>query len=275
MSTASVLILRAAGINCDEETAHAFRLAGAARVDSVHINAFIHGRRSLSEYDVLVLSGGFSYGDDLSGGKVLANEMQCKLMDDVESFIGEGKLILGICNGFQVLVKMGAAAPDETGREAAGSDRVLQRLREIRMPLGPSAQEPRQPLRLHPRHAGDHLHTGGERGRQGHARVGGRAGAAGAGRPRRAAVRQSALGGRRRTRLSLESERFGRRHCRDLRRQRTDFSASCLIRNATPIRPIIRGGPGRAAGSPTVCISSGTPCTMPAGTARYRRERVD
>ena len=107
MSNASVLILRAAGINCDEETAHAFRLAGAGRVDSVHINAFIHGRRRLSEYNVLVLSGGFSYGDDLSGGKVLANEMQCKLMEDVETFIGEGKLILGICNGFQVLVKMG------------------------------------------------------------------------------------------------------------------------------------------------------------------------
>lgn len=115
MSTASVLILRAAGINCDEETAHAFRLAGAARVDSVHINAFIQGRRNLSEYDVLVLSGGFSYGDDLSGGKVLANEMQCKLMDDVESFIGEGKLILGICNGFQVLVKMGLLPQTKPG----------------------------------------------------------------------------------------------------------------------------------------------------------------
>ncbi len=115
MSTASVLILRAAGINCDEETAHAFRLAGAARVDSVHINAFIHGRRSLSEYDVLVLSGGFSYGDDLSGGKVLANEMQCKLMDDVESFIEEEKLILGICNGFQVLVKMGLLPQTKPG----------------------------------------------------------------------------------------------------------------------------------------------------------------
>ncbi len=107
MPAASVLILRAAGINCDEETAHAFRLAGAARVDPVHINAFIQGRRSLSEYDILVLSGGFSYGDDISGGKVLANELQCRLMDDVETFIGDGKLILGICNGFQVLVKMG------------------------------------------------------------------------------------------------------------------------------------------------------------------------
>ncbi len=115
MSKVSVLILRAAGINCDEETAHAFRLAGAERVDPVHINAFIQGRRRLSEYDVLVLSGGFSYGDDLSGGKVLANEMQCKLMEDVEGFIGAGKLILGICNGFQVLVKMGLLPQTEPG----------------------------------------------------------------------------------------------------------------------------------------------------------------
>lgn len=115
MSKVAVLILRAAGINCDEETAHAFRLAGAERVDPVHINAFIQGRRRLSDYDVLVLSGGFSYGDDLSGGKVLANEMQCKLMEDVESFIGEGKLILGICNGFQVLVKMGLLPQTEPG----------------------------------------------------------------------------------------------------------------------------------------------------------------
>ncbi len=115
MSKVSVLILRAAGVNCDEETAHAFRLAGAERVDPVHINAFIQGRRRLSEYDVLVLSGGFSYGDDLSGGKVLANEMQSKLMEDVETFIGEGKLILGICNGFQVLVKMGLLPQTEPG----------------------------------------------------------------------------------------------------------------------------------------------------------------
>lgn len=115
MSKTSVLILRAAGINCDEETAHAFRLAGADRVDPIHINAFIQGRRRLSEYDVLVLSGGFSYGDDLSGGKVLANEMQSKLMEDVETFIGDGKLILGICNGFQVLVKMGLLPRTEPG----------------------------------------------------------------------------------------------------------------------------------------------------------------
>tara|TARA_B100000029_G_scaffold516796_1_gene634391 strand:- start:31891 stop:32697 length:807 start_codon:yes stop_codon:yes gene_type:complete len=107
MSNTSVLILRAAGINCDNETAHAFRLAGASTVTSVHINEFIHRRQCLSDYDIFVLSGGFSYGDDISGGKVLANELQCRLMEDIEKFIADEKLILGICNGFQVLVKMG------------------------------------------------------------------------------------------------------------------------------------------------------------------------
>lgn len=115
MPTASVLILRAAGINCDDETAHAFRLAGATQVESVHINELINGVRSLAEYDVLVLSGGFSYGDDISGGKVLANELQCRLLDEVESFVGAGKLILGICNGFQVLVKMGLLPQTQLG----------------------------------------------------------------------------------------------------------------------------------------------------------------
>ncbi|MBI4553484.1 MAG: phosphoribosylformylglycinamidine synthase I [Candidatus Latescibacteria bacterium] len=103
----SVLVLRAAGINCDHEAVHAFVLAGADRVDLVHINEFIAGRRRLSEYDILMLPGGFSYGDDISAGKVLANELRLKLLDEVEGFIGAGKLMFGVCNGFQVLVKIG------------------------------------------------------------------------------------------------------------------------------------------------------------------------
>ena len=107
MSSTSVLVLRAAGINCDYEAVHAFQLAGAERVGHVHINELVAGRDRLSAYDILVLPGGFSYGDDISGGKVLANELRYKLMDDIETFIQDGKLIIGICNGFQVLVKMG------------------------------------------------------------------------------------------------------------------------------------------------------------------------
>lgn len=107
MPSVSVLVLRAAGINCDHEAVHAFTLAGADRVDLVHINEFLAGRCRLSEYSILMLPGGFSYGDDISAGKVLANELRLKLMDEVEGFIGSGKLMFGVCNGFQVLVKMG------------------------------------------------------------------------------------------------------------------------------------------------------------------------
>ena len=160
MSTASVLILRAAGINCDDETAHAFRLAGAERVDSVHINQFIRGRRSLSDYNILVLSGGFSYGDDISGGKVLANELQCRLMDDVESFIGDGKLILGICNGFQVLVKMGLLPQTKQGERQQEATVFYNDSGKFECRWVYLRRNPGEPLRLHPRHAGDHLHSG-------------------------------------------------------------------------------------------------------------------
>lgn len=121
MSSVSVLILRAAGINCDFESLHAFEVAGADRVDHIHLNEFIGGRESLDKYDILVLSGGFSYGDDISGGKVLANELVYRLMDQIDSFVARGKLILGICNGFQVLMKMGLlpqTSPGERRQEA-------------------------------------------------------------------------------------------------------------------------------------------------------------
>ncbi|SVC78305.1 uncharacterized protein METZ01_LOCUS331159, partial [marine metagenome] len=115
MATVSVLVLRAAGINCDYESVHAFEIAGADRVDHIHVNDFIAARTNLSVYNILVLSGGFSYGDDISGGKVLANELRYKLMEDVDAFVGAGKLVLGICNGFQVLMKMGLLPQTQPG----------------------------------------------------------------------------------------------------------------------------------------------------------------
>lgn len=121
MPSVSVLVLRAAGINCDEESVYAFTLAGADRVDHIHVNAFIAGRVRLADYDILMLPGGFSYGDDISAGKVLANELQYKLAEDIETFIRDGKLVIGVCNGFQVLVKMGLlpkTRPDIRTQEA-------------------------------------------------------------------------------------------------------------------------------------------------------------
>lgn len=106
MKQVKVAILRTAGTNCDNETAFAFSLAGAA-TEMVHINEFVKFRKRLSDYKILVLPGGFTYGDDIASGKILANEIKYNLGDDVGKFISDGKLILGICNGFQVLVKMG------------------------------------------------------------------------------------------------------------------------------------------------------------------------
>jgi phosphoribosylformylglycinamidine synthase I len=100
------LILRAAGINCDQETALALRLAGA-EADVVHVNALLAGRARLHPYQIFVIPGGFSYGDDISAGKVLGNQLRIRLADQLETFVAAKKLVIGICNGFQVLVKTG------------------------------------------------------------------------------------------------------------------------------------------------------------------------
>ena len=72
-----------------------------------HINQLIRHERRLSDYQILVIPGGFSYGDDIAAGKVLANELKVKLGEDIQQFVADGGLILGICNGFQVMAKAG------------------------------------------------------------------------------------------------------------------------------------------------------------------------
>lgn len=106
MSKVKVLILRAPGTNCDYETAFAFEKAGA-ETTLIHVNELISEKNKLDEYQILTIPGGFTYGDDLGAGRVLANEMRLKLGSDIEKFISNGRLILGICNGFQTLVKAG------------------------------------------------------------------------------------------------------------------------------------------------------------------------
>ena len=105
-SKVKVMVLRTAGTNCNEEAAFAFRHFGA-EVDQVHINRLIKKEISLHDYHILVVPGGFSYGDDIAAGRVLANELRIYLARDLKRFIAEGKLIIGICNGFQILVKTG------------------------------------------------------------------------------------------------------------------------------------------------------------------------
>ena len=98
MAKVQTLILRAPGTNCDQETAYAFQQAGAA-TSLVHVNQLIRREEHLSSYQILVVPGGFTYGDDISAGKVLANELRLKLGEDIRSFVDRGGLVLGICNG--------------------------------------------------------------------------------------------------------------------------------------------------------------------------------
>ncbi|MFL5625391.1 MAG: phosphoribosylformylglycinamidine cyclo-ligase [Ktedonobacteraceae bacterium] len=100
------LVLRAPGINCDRETAHACRLAGFT-TDLLHINQLLKDPERLLAYTLLVIPGGFSYGDDLGAGTLLAKNLTVHLGPQLKRYIDEGRLVLGICNGFQVLVKAG------------------------------------------------------------------------------------------------------------------------------------------------------------------------
>src|SRR2546427_3528380 len=98
------LVLRAPGINCDRETAYACRLVGF-ETDLVHINQLIKAPERLLDYTLLVIPGGFSYGDDLGAGTLLAKNLTIHLGPQLDQFINNERLVLGICNGFQVLVR--------------------------------------------------------------------------------------------------------------------------------------------------------------------------
>jgi phosphoribosylformylglycinamidine synthase I len=106
MKIVKAIVLRAAGINCDMETEFALEQAGA-QAHRVHINRIIENKKFLDEFHILVFPGGFSYGDDVAAGKILANQVIHHLTKPLKKFIDDGKLVLGICNGFQVLVKAG------------------------------------------------------------------------------------------------------------------------------------------------------------------------
>ncbi len=120
MTTARALVLTGFGINCEEEMAAAYRLAGGLATIT-HVNELFDGHVRLDDFDILNLPGGFSFGDDLGSGKVLANRMRFRclasgepLFDAVRGFVARGGFVLGICNGFQALVKMGLL-PDVGG----------------------------------------------------------------------------------------------------------------------------------------------------------------
>ena len=116
MSAPKALVLRAPGINCERETLHAFTRAGAA-AEYVHIHRLLAQPDLLDRFSILSVPGGFSYGDDISSGRVLAQEMRGRLGDGILRFVDRGGLVFGICNGFQVLVRLGLL-PCTTGELA-------------------------------------------------------------------------------------------------------------------------------------------------------------
>ncbi|MCB9899381.1 MAG: phosphoribosylformylglycinamidine synthase I [Planctomycetes bacterium] len=106
MTTPKVLVLRAAGTNCERETAYAFERFGA-EATTLHVNALLADPEALARHHVLAVPGGFSYGDDVGAGAVLATELGTTLAPALGAFVEQGGLVLGICNGFQVLVRLG------------------------------------------------------------------------------------------------------------------------------------------------------------------------
>jgi phosphoribosylformylglycinamidine synthase len=132
-----VLVLKAPGTNCDDETAAAWKRAGA-RTETWHVNRLLGDPRTLAKFQILTIPGGFSYGDDLGAGRILATRLSHALGEALRQFHDRGGLIVGICNGFQVLVRCGllpggaAASPatlahNDSGRFEARWIRLLPR----------------------------------------------------------------------------------------------------------------------------------------------------
>lgn len=115
MSSVRALVLTGFGLNCDWETAYALQKAGAV-ADRVHLNSLVDREKSLADYQVLVVGGGFSWGDDHGAGVIMGMRLKHRLQDDLLRFVEQGGVVLGICNGFQVLVNVGLLPGFETGR---------------------------------------------------------------------------------------------------------------------------------------------------------------
>lgn len=103
---ARAIVLRVEGTNCDGETAEAFRLAGAD-AELVHVNEIKSGKKRLEDYQMMAIPGGFSYGDDIAAGILLGNQLKFVIRDQMKAFVDAGKPVIGICNGFQALVRAG------------------------------------------------------------------------------------------------------------------------------------------------------------------------
>lgn len=118
MLSPRALVLRAPGTNCDNETCHAFERAGAIP-RRVHVNALAERPAIADDHQILCIPGGFSYGDDIASGRIFALELRTRLGDLLARFRDRGGVVLGICNGFQVLMQTGMLVPDGQGAARA------------------------------------------------------------------------------------------------------------------------------------------------------------
>ena len=117
MKKAKALVLRTAGTNCELETANALGLA-EAQPTLAHVRELRSGKVRLLDFDILAIPGGFSYGDDVAAGRILANEIK-RHFAELRQFVRSGRPVLGICNGFQVLVKAGILPQNKQGEQLA------------------------------------------------------------------------------------------------------------------------------------------------------------
>ncbi len=114
--TPSVLILRTAGTNCDRELAHAFAIAGG-RPTTLHLHRLIEQPDRVGGFDIIAIPGGFSYGDDIAAGRIFAHRLRRRLLDPLRDAVARGVPVIGICNGFQVLVKLGLLPDPAAARQ--------------------------------------------------------------------------------------------------------------------------------------------------------------
>ena len=141
-----VIVMSGYGLNCEEETKFAFERAGGV-VDIVHINDLIAKPKMLEEYQILAFPGGFSYGDDTGSGKAYANKLKNHLMRELNEFLSRDTLVVGICNGFQIMTNLGilpgALTHNKNGKyidrwvdlKVIGKSPWLAGLKEISLPI--------------------------------------------------------------------------------------------------------------------------------------------
>jgi phosphoribosylformylglycinamidine synthase len=131
----AALVIRTAGTNCDRELCHALQLAGAAP-ERVHLHQLIDDPQRLEAYQIISFPGGFSYGDDVAAGRILATHLRLGLLEPLRAAIDRGVPMIGICNGFQVLVKLGLLPdPHADGQTVTLADNTSGRFMDRWVPL--------------------------------------------------------------------------------------------------------------------------------------------